>query len=255
MADDEAVAKWSLKDALIVIPFLASALALTWEVGYFVAIRGSAFGLFSIAEHLTFALEALPIALAMSMTGVLLLVDDRISKYVVVSAQPTLKLERKLQSIRASVGFKTVFYPLSIVGALWFVIWYFALRLDFILIMLGIGALLPYAVVTFVPRQLLLNPMILCGGILVVFIVAAGLGFNSARNQILSGLPLNKIKVGEKGKDTETEISVRIMRTGERGVLYFDPVAQTFGLLPWDHVKRVDWAISPLPRLHQPGNP
>jgi hypothetical protein len=53
---------WSVKDGLIAIPFLASALALTWEVGFFVRVKAGAFGIFSISEHLTFALQALPVA-------------------------------------------------------------------------------------------------------------------------------------------------------------------------------------------------
>ena len=240
MAEEEAVAKWSLKDVLIVIPSLASALALTWEVGYFVRIRGGAFGLFSIAEHLTFALQALPIALAMSMVGVTGLVSERISKSVVVRSQPALKLQRILNRYRSLT------ILVSIAAGVPLAMWYFGAPLDFALIVLAAVGLVPYWFVTFAPRQLLLNPAIICGGVLVVFLVALGIGFQSARDQILSRLPLTKLKVGEKGKDTETEVSVRIMRTGERGVLYFDPVAQTFGLLPWGYVKRVDWAISPL---------
>src|SRR3979409_2359319 len=59
----EKEAAWAIKDALIVIPFLASAVALTWEVGFFLTIKGSAFGLFTISEHITFALQALPLAM------------------------------------------------------------------------------------------------------------------------------------------------------------------------------------------------
>jgi hypothetical protein len=93
MTEEEAVAKWSLKDALIVIPFLASALALTWEVGYFTRIKGGAFGLFSIAEHLTFALQALPIALAVTTAGAIGLV---------VRPQPARRLQSALDRYRSA---------------------------------------------------------------------------------------------------------------------------------------------------------
>jgi hypothetical protein len=114
-----------------------------------------------------------------------------------------------------------------------------------VITLIAVG-LVPYWFVTVAPRRLLMNPVILYIGVLGGFFVALGMGTVSARQQILSSLPLNSIKIGERGKDTETEMKVRMLRTGERGVLYFDPVAQTFGLLPWDNVKRVDWAISPL---------
>jgi hypothetical protein len=139
MADEEAVVKWSLKDALIVIPFLASALALTWEVGYFARIKGGAFGLFSIAEHLTFALQALPIALALT--------------------------------------------PIVLIAA----------------------SLLMYWFLAFAPRRLRRNPVFLYSVVLGVFFVALGLGTETASLQIRSSLPLNSLKIGEKGKDTETE--------------------------------------------------
>ncbi len=87
--------------------------------------------------------------------------------------------------------------------------------------------------------------MVICAGLLCVFVLALGLGIDKAQALIISTRPLNIIKMGEKGKETETEIKVRILRAGERGVLYFDPATQSFGLLPWDYVKRIDWAISP----------
>ena len=52
------------------------------------------------------------------------------------------------------------------------------------------------------------------------------------------------IKIGEKGKEKELEINVRILRSGERGLLYFDPISRRFGLLPWDSIKQIDWAIN-----------
>ena len=229
--------KLAIKDALIAIPFLASALALTWEIGYFARIRGGAFGLFSIAEHLTFALQALPVALAMSTMGVMGLLSERISKSVVVRTPRALKLQRVLNRYRPLIAFVSALVGL-LIGA-----WYFPAGWDVAILVLV--SLVPYGFVIFAPTQVLMNPLIICGGVLLVFIVALGIGAQSARAQIPSSLPLNKIKIGEKGKDTETEISVRILRTGERGVLYFDPVANTFGLLPWDSIKRVNWSISP----------
>jgi hypothetical protein len=66
MADEAKTNNWTLKDGLVVVPFLASGLAMTWEVGFFLRIKGGAFGLFSVAEHVTFALQALPVALALT---------------------------------------------------------------------------------------------------------------------------------------------------------------------------------------------
>jgi hypothetical protein len=57
---------FSLKDALVLVPALSSALAVSWEVGSFLPIGGSAFSLFTLTEHLAFAATALPIAALMA---------------------------------------------------------------------------------------------------------------------------------------------------------------------------------------------
>jgi hypothetical protein len=75
--------------------------------------------------------------------------------------------------------------------------------------------------------------------------MAFGFGIDAARFELWIELPLNKITIGEKGKDAETDVTAQIIRSGERGVLYFDPKGQ-FGLVPWDSIKRIDWARSPL---------
>jgi hypothetical protein len=49
-----------VKDYIVVVPTLGTALAISWEVGSFLPIGGIAFGAFSLTEHLVFALQALP---------------------------------------------------------------------------------------------------------------------------------------------------------------------------------------------------
>jgi hypothetical protein len=71
------------------------------------------------------------------------------------------------------------------------------------------------------------------------FGVAFAIGIDFARKELTSELPLNKISIGEKGKAVET-VAARVLRTGERGVLYFDPKSAQFSLVPWEDIKRVD---------------
>jgi hypothetical protein len=56
--EDGAIAKY--KDLIVALPFVASALAMAWQVGRFFSLDG--FFLFTITEHLTAAVYALPIA-------------------------------------------------------------------------------------------------------------------------------------------------------------------------------------------------
>src|SRR2546425_1023085 len=68
----------SIKDAAVMIPLVASALAICWEVGSFIPIGGAAFSYFSFAEHLIFAAAALPLALLLA-TGIC--VADSLSQF------------------------------------------------------------------------------------------------------------------------------------------------------------------------------
>jgi hypothetical protein len=52
---DEIEQKLLPKDFIIYIPLVQSALAVSWEIGSFVPIGGSAFGTFSLTEHIASA--------------------------------------------------------------------------------------------------------------------------------------------------------------------------------------------------------
>jgi hypothetical protein len=217
------VERWSMKDGLLVIPLLASALALTWEVGYFLEIGGGSFGLFSLAEHITFTIETLPIALALATMVMLAMFFNTVR-----GSAPQLRISLGvLVTMMGGVAGASIAAYLTNT----------AFSVDIALpILLTTIAMIPMSLLIVVPLQTLKSWMVICASLLCVFVLAFGVGIFKAQAQIKSTRPLNILKVGEKGKETETEIKVRILRTGERGVLYFDPATQSFGLLPWDHV-------------------
>ena len=55
-----------LKDVAVIVPLIGSTLAISFEVGSFTPIIEGSFSLFSITEHIGFALSVLPIAIALS---------------------------------------------------------------------------------------------------------------------------------------------------------------------------------------------
>jgi hypothetical protein len=228
---DRAIELWSLKDVLVAIPFVASTLALTWEVGYFLKIGGGSFGLFSLTEHITFAIQALPFALGLTTFAVVMW-------FVKMKMGPSLSIKKRgitLFVIGALTGaFMTVHYAVA------------PDRVDVGEAILIIMTAIPFSLVIVVSRQQLTSWIAICLGSSAAFVLAYAFGVQSARSQIFSTRSLNIIKISEKGKDAEREIKARIMRTGERGVLYFDPATQSFSLMPWESVKRIDWAINPL---------
>jgi len=57
-------ATFAPKDYLVLLPLLASAIALTYDVCYFSAFDVTYFTFFSLSEHIVFALQALPFCVA-----------------------------------------------------------------------------------------------------------------------------------------------------------------------------------------------
>jgi hypothetical protein len=176
-----AVEQWSLRDGLVLVPFLASALALTWEVGYFLKIGGGSFGLFTLSEHITFAIQALPFALGITTLAVILFAMSR------------------------SAG--SLFFIGAVTGA--FMVLNFATapdRLDVGEIVLSIITVIPFTMILLLRRRRIAPMIALCVGLAAVFLLAYGYGVQTARLQIISTRSLSVIKVGEKGKDAATEI-------------------------------------------------
>ena len=66
---DQAQSPGSYRDYLVAIPFLLTAGALTFDVGYFSGVDINFFTLFSLSEHVLFALEALPSVFAVVFIG------------------------------------------------------------------------------------------------------------------------------------------------------------------------------------------
>jgi hypothetical protein len=230
---------WSVKDGLIAIPFLASALALTWEVGFFIRIKGGAFGIFSISEHVTFALQALPVAFfaaTIIIAGALQkdLMDRHLKPRFLSLSKPN-----RQRLVSGLSYFGIVFFASAAVYQLFYAV-------DAVLLVITVFALATHIAIVLSPNLIRRSTVLGFVSLVGAFAFTFAAGIDTARNEISSLRPLNKITVVEKGQDTKTELNVRIMRTGERGVLYFDPIARQFALLPWENIRRIDWSISPI---------
>jgi hypothetical protein len=230
---------WQIKESLIVVPLLASALALTWEVGFFLRIKGSAFGFFNVSEHITFALQALPIALVVSI-----MIVGQAFQFALIDRYvfPKIRSSRTFQAIKkwnvlavayfaiaVGVGVELLYPPPSIT----------------VLVLAAIVTAI-FTATAVLPRIFKERIVVATVGLLSSFLITFALGIDTARNEIKSERPLNKIEIGEKGKPSEGVLNVRVIRSGDRGILYFDPRKQEFALIPWEAVKRIDWGISPL---------
>lgn len=230
---------WQLKEALVIIPFMASALALTWEVGFFQVIGGGSFGLFTVTEHITFALQVLPIALFLSTAVISVVVQFHLmDRHILPRLVSISGHSRRRIRTRILVGALVLNVGLVVLAYLFLPS---ATVLIFVLI-----ACTQIVLLLIAPELLRTDLMNAFFGLMIGFGGAFGLGVDLARGELSSDRPLNKISIGEKGKAAETEIAVRILRTGERGILYFDRSVSQFGFVSWDSVKSIDWVRSPM---------
>jgi lysylphosphatidylglycerol synthetase-like protein (DUF2156 family) len=71
MNDKNELGEWQLKDTVVAVPLVASALAITRQVGAMSSLGG--FALFTVSEHLLWALGALPMALMYTIGRALVL--------------------------------------------------------------------------------------------------------------------------------------------------------------------------------------
>ena len=235
----------TLKDILyFFIPLIASGLAVTSEVGFFQKIGGAAFTFFSLTEHIAFAVQALPQALVLA--GMLLAGAfqwDLMNKYVgpVMSAQSTSRRRRIVQTSN-QLGLIT-FRALTV-----YEFDHPSTALLFAITFIAAATLAGF----FISRTVMVRAVVVGSiGILSGFFIAFSLGFDSAQHEIKSNRPLSSISTGEKAKSAETQIKVRVLRSGERGVLYFDTTTRAFGFLPWENIKQIDWQISCAPVIRK----
>jgi hypothetical protein len=56
------------RELLVILPLAGSAIAITYDVGYFSALDINYFTMFSVSEHIVFAFEALPLALLATLS-------------------------------------------------------------------------------------------------------------------------------------------------------------------------------------------
>ncbi|WP_028134352.1 hypothetical protein [Bradyrhizobium japonicum] len=73
-----------LKDAIVIVPLLGTALAITYDVGFFGGIGLPYFTMFTLSEHIVFALEAVPFV-------IIVIVAIPICLYAVINLQTMTK--------------------------------------------------------------------------------------------------------------------------------------------------------------------
>lgn len=211
----------SWKETVVLVPLIGSTLALTFDAGYFWGLDINFFTIFSLSEHVVFALQVMPLAFIATMIFLLLPLNWVMSKK-----------ERSQEESRA----KNV--PLFRRGAFWGLIIYVVACLIGYLIWHGILFLFMAVAVMLIS---IFRPRILHMGaqgpfLFFLMFTLTGtflVGLDIARSYRRSDrFPQSIATLHEVWR-------VKVVRTGERGVLFIEGDKRMIRFLPWDEIKNI----------------
>lgn len=215
------------KDLLVALPVLGSALAMTFDVGYFTAANINFFTVFSISEHIVFALEVLPLAI---LASTLIIIAPIAAERAQISGFKDAIAE-------LTTGKRTKFYRRKI---FWFdcaLFMFLALQIYYFRSLSSIFVFVSFATLNFLAlrfSEYLRRPMI-WGGISFIFCsaIAFTTGFDTATHY------RENPKFPYTIKTADAELRAKIVRSGERGILFYEEVSKQLSILPWGEIKKI----------------
>lgn len=214
------------KELLFLFPMLGSSLAIIFDVGYFSGIGLHYFTFFSLSEHLVFALMYLPLGIILSTF---------LAAYVALiirTKEPFRKRTRNLSTpfaVVTSVG-------MTLAGTVLLFVCY--------LIFGNLWGILTLSIATIVAAEVFHRSTTtkLIAGILVVTVSSFSLGHDFAIWKISPTIAMRYL-AGQNSLtklDTNENVTVvKIIRSGERGILFYDIEKKKMTYLNWDEVKKV----------------
>jgi hypothetical protein len=211
-----------LREAVVFVPILGAAIALSFDVGYFHGVDINLFTLFSVSEHIVFALEALPIGFMIAI-------------YVVSHA--ALVSNRQVRTFLQNAGFDKLRRhrgPIALgtlaIGVL-LVIWALHIGAVFLVaVMLPLGILLIWWPI----NQRKPSPLYLLFAIAVVIYLSFIFGVHAATDYLERDFVTQSLVT-----DLE-RIEAKIIRSGDRGVLFQNVKTRSVGFLRWDAIKKIE---------------
>lgn len=207
----------------VVAPLLASAAAIAFDVGYFWGVDINYFTVFSLSEHLTFSFEALPVALFVAMASLLGLVIGMRAPTQIVKFDEGKK---HLKSINLLYKYLPELLILCIV------IYSFYLEYWEIAIagVVALGEMILFDLVRDLRRDI---TALTLAWALLALVFSLLIGHLLARNYIALDSTRELYVVG---RENGSNMTVRLIRSGERGILVFDPKERQLQFVLWKTV-------------------
>jgi hypothetical protein len=215
------------KELFFSIPLLGSALAITFDVGYFFGIDINFFTLFSLSEHIVFSFEALPFTLIFAATLVVGNATWKLGREHERKARESN--EKAVRAPRLSARFVDVSTMAIFCGMTIFSYWqgwYSGAVFSALCALVTV-------LITGWPRLFFNMFTMTVFGVFAVFAVTFALGYESAQHYITAIAPTHIIEFDS------TKQSGKLIRAGDRGLLFLDSATKQIGLVRWDGIKRI----------------
>jgi hypothetical protein len=211
------------KDFLVLVPLLGSGLAVIFDVGFFDGLNIHYFTLFSLSEHIVFALEALPAAIVFALfVGALIYFTKPRSSWA---------------------GLVGLIGGVILAGAaIYSVHAYFSIPL-----LTTIFASISVAFLIIVIEATSFLVRIVFGCVFAAF-TAYQFGYEFGANYLVDPLtgPLASLRQLVRTPTTTTvntksdqQIEGQVVRSGERGILIYQEKARQITFLRWDEIKQI----------------
>jgi NADH:ubiquinone oxidoreductase subunit 6 (subunit J) len=214
------------KDIIAAVPIVGTAAAISYDVGFFSGLDSAYFTFFSFAEHLLFALEVLPLVLLVAFIGTLALAWAMMRKELHAVSGKRSWLENKWAFYLSAAAFPIGAFVLLhygyefLAGAIMFVFLGCLVWLD------G-GPAASNAIIW------------ISYGASGLLITSYYLGMDQGSYSKTLGASQN-IELVADG----TTVKARVLRSGDKGVLLFEPNSSKLTLMRWNTIKSIS-AIEP----------
>jgi hypothetical protein len=213
------------KDYLVILPVIGTVSAVTFDVGYFYGIDINLFTLFSLSEHVLFSIEALPWTFAIVLVAPTFFATDFIP-----NMGRWFNENKRWRRVSKSVML-----------LLWILIGFLGFKFPATQIPLATAITIMAALGAYIAGPLDKPPLKYLAGAFVVIACIFLLGYTLA-NLYVDGEKMHTIETAN------TKIDGRIIRSGERGMLFVDTQKKIL-FLKWSEITRVS-VLNPPPLLH-----
>jgi hypothetical protein len=220
-----------LRDYLIFAPLIGGALAVVYDVGFFYELHSGFFTIFSLSEHIAFAIQAIPIAILLLVVGT---IEASLLWFLLEWARPrsndpksTPERRARRVMVRRVMGTVSTTALVIMIGYAFFTGRYLVATASAVTLF----TLLPFL---YLRSRDLLKLTLLLSTIVAIFCTSFSFGVIGADSILEGRAALSLVRTAGGGLTDGI-----FVRTGERGVLLYLLGDKKFQVIPWNDIKDI----------------